>query len=89
MSAPSHITNYDLFLELYDCIRNSSNIKEVLKEHGGSNFYIPSYKTTERNNDIIEAYKEGMSIKQLRREYDLSETQIYTITKEVREPSLF
>ena len=86
----SAVTNYDLFEELFNFINNPANdLSATIKEFGGSNFYIPSYKTTFRNNKIIEQYKQGTSVKDLTREHDLSEAQIYAITKNVREPSLF
>ena len=88
------ITNYDLFEQLYNFINNPDNdIKATIKEYGGASFYIPSHKTTIRNDEIIEQYKQGLGetglVKKLAREHDLSEAQIYAITKETREPSLF
>ncbi|WP_455756491.1 Mor transcription activator family protein [Sulfurimonas sp.] len=90
----SAITNYDLFEELYAFIENPNNdINATIKEFGGSSFYIPSYKTTIRNDEIIEKYKQNLGqtgyVKKLAREYDLSEAQVYAITKDVREPGLF
>ena len=88
------ITNFDLFKEFFDFVRNPDNdINATIKEYGGSSFYIPSHKTTFRNNEIIEKYKQDAGkvglVKELAREYDLTERQIYDITKECRTPSLF
>lgn len=84
------VTSYDMFEEFFDFIKLPTTDKEAtIKEFGGSNFYIPSYKTTMRNEKIIEKYKSGTSVKILSREYDLTERQIYDITKELRTPSLF
>jgi Mor family transcriptional regulator len=89
------LTNLDFFQELYEYIkRDDVTLNDTLKEFGGSNYYIPSYKTVARNDEIIAEYKEhygtmGLA-KKLAKKYDLSEAQIYLITKEVREsPSLF
>lgn len=88
------INNYDLLEDLFDFIKDpNTTIKDVLKEHGGSSFYVPSYKTCARNEDIIKEYKERLGefdlVKNLSKEFDLSTAQIYSITKEVREPTLF
>lgn len=84
------VTNFDLFKELYNFVVNPDNdLNATIKEFGGSSIYIPSHKTTFRNNEIIEQYKQGISVKKLARAFDLSEPQIYAITKEAREPSLF
>lgn len=84
------VTHLDLFKELFEFIANPENdLQATIKEFGGSSYYIPSHKTTFRNNEIIEKYIQKTSVKTLAREYDLSEAQVYAITKEVREPSLF
>lgn len=88
------ITNYDLFEDLFNFIKNPNiTIADVIKEHGGSSLYIPSYKTTLRNDEIIKEYKkrhgERRLTKKLAKDYDLSEAQILLITKPLREPSLF
>lgn len=86
------ITNFDLFEEFFEYIKRPDiSINDAIKEYGGSSFYIPSYKTTLRNNDIIKYYQEHYGevgvVKYLAKEYDLTERQIYDITKEVRETS--
>jgi Mor family transcriptional regulator len=88
------ITNYDLFEDLFNFIKKADcTIADVIKEHGGSSLYIPSYKTTLRNEEIIKEYKkrhgERRLAKKLAKDYDLSEAQILLITKPLREPSLF
>lgn len=86
----STVSNFELFEELYNFILNPKHdLNDTLKEFGGSCFYVPSHKTTFRNQELIDAYKEGKSVKELSREYDLSEARVYAITKEIREPSLF
>jgi len=88
------VTNFDLFKEFYDFATDPQHtMNDVIKEFGGSSFYIPSAKTTIRNDEILTDYKNNLGkrgiIKELSRKYDLSEAQVYAITKEVREPSLF
>ena len=89
------LTNLDLFEELFEFIKQDGiTLNETLKEFGGSSYYIPSYKTIARNDEIIAEYRKGYGAmglaKKLARKYELSEAQIYAITKEVREPeSLF
>jgi Mor family transcriptional regulator len=90
MSAP--LTNLDLFEELFSFIKQN-DLNATIKEYGGSNFYIPSYKTTLRNDEIIRYYRANYGqiglVKRLAKQYDLTERQIYDITREVREtPSL-
>ena len=88
------VTNYDLFEDLFNFIKNPNvDISDVIKEHGGSSLYIPSYKTTFRNDEICEEYKkrqgEKRLSKKLAKQYGLSEAQILLITKPLREPTLF
>ena len=88
------VTNYDLFEDLFHFIKQPDvEISDVIKEHGGSSLYIPSYKTTFRNNEICEEYKERLGekklVKKLSKKYELSEAQILLITKPLREPTLF
>ena len=88
------VTNYDLFEDLFHFIKNPDvDISDVIKEHGGSSLYISSYKTTFRNNEICEEYKERLGekrlVKKLSKKYELSEAQILLITKPLREPTLF
>lgn len=86
------LTNLDLFEELFSFIKQN-DLNATIKEYGGSNFYIPSYKTTLRNDEIIKYYRANYGqiglVKRLAKQYDLTERQIYDITREVREtPSL-
>lgn len=88
------LTNFDLFEEFYEFTTNPEHsIEDVIKHFGGSSFYIPSAKTTIRNNEIHAYYKDNIGkrglIKEIARKFDLSEAQVYAITKDVREPSLF
>lgn len=82
------VTNFDLFEEFFHFIKNGATMEEVLEEYGGSDFYIPSYKTTFRNEEICKAYKERLGEKnliyKLAKENSLSKSQIYEITKHLR-----
>lgn len=84
------ITNLDLVEELVSFVKEPTNdLKEVLKEYGGSTFYIPSYKTIYRNEQILKDYEEHQYktgiYKELSRKYEISERQIQTITKPIRD----
>ena len=46
------MSNEDLFAYLYAKIKESTDIKDILKEFGGGLIYIPSYKSTKRDEDI-------------------------------------
>lgn len=86
------ITNLDIIEEMVNFIKQPNNDMEAfIKEYGGSNLYIPSYKTTMRNEKIIAEYKKRMGefqlVKKLAKENQLTERQIYDITKECRETS--
>lgn len=83
------ITNYDLFEELFYFIKNPDNtIEDTIKEHGGTSYYIPSHKTTNRNIEICKEYTKRLGekrlSKKLAKDYELSEAQILTITKHLR-----
>ena len=79
------VTNKEIFEEFYQQVKNSKNISEIVKSYGGSPIYVPSYKSTYRNDDILKSYKEGLSIRNLSKEFNLSEAQIYNLTLKVRE----
>lgn len=89
------VGNFELFEELFAFIKKDNvTLNDTIKEFGGSTYYIPSYKTTLRNDEILKEYKQNYGqtglIKSLARKHDLTERQIYDITKEVRvSPSLF
>lgn len=90
------VTTDELFREFVNFVKENP-IDEVYKQYGGSSLYIPSYKSICRDRDIKEDFKALMdegkkvstAVRELRRKYDLSDTAIYSITKELREPSLF
>ncbi|MGL4913192.1 MAG: Mor transcription activator family protein, partial [Romboutsia sp.] len=54
---------------------------------GGQNIYIPTVKTLEnniRNKEILSYYREGYSIKQLSKKYNLTTSSIRHIVKNPR-----
>lgn len=85
------ISNYEIFQETYKFIKDSESEKEVLKEFGGSSIYIPSFKSIYRNEEIREKYthmrNEGKTgiVKKLAYEYNLTESQIFRLTKMIRD----
>ena len=76
------VTNLELFEELYNMIQSGATIEEVLEEWGGSSIYIPSMKSTFRNELILRDYKGGMQLRELAKKYSLSLSQIYHLTKD-------
>ena len=91
------INNFDLFVEFYNCVKESESMADVLKEYGGANIYVPSYKSTFRNRDIIKDYEEGVAagkqstviIREIATKHGLSYNSISSIVKENRQPGLF
>jgi Mor family transcriptional regulator len=91
------VDNIDIFTDFFEKIQNGCTMSDVLKEYGGSNIYIPSYKTVMRDDEIREEFLQrvgrGQSvssiIKDLSREHQLSNSRVYSITEDLREPSLF
>jgi len=79
------VTNLELFEELYKMIQSGATITEVLEEWGGSSIYIPSMKSTFRNELILRDYKGGMQLRELAKKYSLSLSQIYHLTKDERD----
>ncbi|WP_300827073.1 Mor transcription activator family protein [Helicobacter sp. UBA3407] len=91
------LSNSDIFFHLYERIKGGATQKEILKDFGGANLYIPSYKSVQRDADIWEDYQ-ALTKKQLpkkhimfhlQQKYDLSEQHLYKILKDKREPRLF
>lgn len=84
------VSNYDLFEDFYNFVADGASIKEAVKEYGGSSMYIPSFKTAFRDDEIRDKYTELQEqgatriVRTLSREYELSEVQIYAITKDLR-----
>ncbi|HJF83057.1 Mor transcription activator family protein [Helicobacter pullorum] len=87
---------FEYFLEF---VKNNDK-REILKEFGGANIYIPSYKTLLRDEELKQDFKsliiQGLTTKkaslECARKYDLSLNAVYMITKSIRvanQPSLF
>ena len=87
------LDSLDFVEEIFDFIKKEdTTMADFLKEHGGLNIYIPSYKKVYRDAEIIKEYTKNptkLTIRKLARDHGLSEQQIYKITKSVREPTLF
>ena len=77
------ISSLELFEELYRDCRELS-IEEVIKKHGGGTVYIPSYKSTHRDEDLWRRYQEGASIAELKREFGLSESTVREIIRKMK-----
>lgn len=92
--------NNDLFFDFYNKVKDSKDVNEIIKEFGGGNIYIPSYKTTFRNDDMLNEYNEllalgksqSVAIRELSINHNLSQSMVQKIireTKEAKEPTLF
>lgn len=75
------ITTLEQFKELLQ-FAEGKDIKEVLKEWGGSSLYIPSYKSTFRDDDIREEFKSGTNIGEICRKYSVSRKQLDRIVNQ-------
>ena len=76
----ANISDDKLFLLL--SILGEEKALALCAEFGGSSIYIPKQETLNRelrNKDILEDYKNGVSLHQLRKKYRLSETTLRTI----------
>ena len=76
----ANISDDKLFLLL--SILGKEKALALCAEFGGSSIYIPKQETLNRelrNKEIIEEYKNGVSLHQLRKKYQLSETTLRTI----------
>ncbi|WP_257398784.1 Mor transcription activator family protein [Campylobacter lari] len=93
------LSNSEYFDYFIDFVKNNDK-REILKEFGGGNIYIPSYKTLMRDEELKQDFKilikQGLTTKnasvECAKKYDLSLNAVYLITKELREnlePSLF
>ena len=85
------LSNNDYFEYFIDFVKNNDK-REILKEFGGANIYIPSYKTLLRDEELQEDFKtlikQGLTTKnaslKCAKKYDLSLNAVYLITKELR-----
>ncbi len=77
------VSSYEIFEEFYKQCRQKS-IEEIIREFGGGEIYIPSYKSTHRDLDIYKRFKEGASVRELAKEYDLSVSRVRSILREQR-----
>ncbi|EAM0806028.1 DNA-binding protein, partial [Campylobacter coli] len=50
------LSNNDYFEYFIDFVKNNDK-REILKEFGGANIYIPSYKTLLRDEELKEDFK--------------------------------
>lgn len=76
----ANVSDDKLFLLL--SILGEEKALALCAEFGGSSIYIPKQETLNRelrNKDILEDYKNGVSLHQLRKKYKLSETTLRTI----------
>ena len=86
------INSFDIFAEFYNRVKESESMADIIKEYGGANIYVPSYKGTFRNYDILKEYEEGIKlgksspvvIRELAAKHSLSYNSVCAIIKEIR-----
>jgi len=81
------LNSLDLVEQLYKDAKDM-DFPTWLEEHGGGHVYIPMYKSTYRDEDIMKDFNDGMKRLEIRKKYDLSESRVNEIIKEAREPKL-
>jgi len=74
------LSNKDIFEYFIEYVKKHT-IEEIIEEFGGGNIYIPSYKSTFRDAQIFKLYKQGVSVKELKKQFNLSESRIRSIVK--------
>jgi len=70
--------------ELVQLIQSGANLEEICRNFGGTNLYIPSWKTTCRNEIIQKENSTGVSTRKLAIKYSLTEKRVYDIIKQGR-----
>ena len=70
--------------EFVQLIKGGADLEEICRSFGGTNLYIPSWKTTCRNQILKEEYLKGVSPRSLAIKYCLTEKRIYDIIKETK-----
>ena len=86
------INSFDIFAEFYNRVKESEGMADIIKEYGGANIYVPSYKGTFRNYDILKEYEEGIKlgksspvvIREIAAKHSLSYNSVCAIIKEIR-----
>lgn len=86
------INSFDIFAEFYNRVKESESMADIIKEYGGANIYVPSYKGTFRNYDILKEYEEGIKlgksspvvIREIAAKHSLSYNSVCAIIKEIR-----
>ena len=78
------VNNKEIFEEFYRFCKEHS-IEEVIKEYGGGEIYVPSYKSTHRDEEIYKRYKSGESLRVLAREYNLSISRVRAIIRRYKQ----
>jgi len=74
------VSNREIFEEFYRFCKEHS-LEDVIKEYGGGEIYVPSYKNTHRDRDIYNLYKEGKRVRDIAREYSLSISRVRSIIR--------
>lgn len=70
----------DMFEYFVEYVK-SNTLENIIKEWGGGNIYIPSFKSTYRDKHILNLYKQGTHIKDIAKEFNLSISRVRGIIK--------
>ena len=79
------VDSYEIFEEFFRRVKAAEDIEEVIREYGGSSIYVPSYKNTHRNERIYKMWLDGVDIRTICREFELSESRVRGIIKDMRQ----
>lgn len=70
----------DMFEYFIEYVKKNP-IEDIIKEWGGGNIYIPSFKSTYRDTAILNLYNQGTHIKDIAKEFNLSISRVRAIIK--------
>lgn len=70
----------DMFEYFVEYVK-SNTLENIIKEWGGGNIYIPSFKSTYRDKHILNLYKQGTHIEDIAKEFNLSISRVRGIIK--------
>lgn len=84
------ITTLELLEAFVDfCKDPEHTLRDVVEHYSSAQIVVPSFKRTYRNEEIVEKFRKGASVRELADEYQLCVRTIYEITYEDRNPTLF
>lgn len=76
-----YMNNLEMFKYFIDYVKNHS-LEDIIKEWGGGYIYVPSYKNTYRDKQILNLYTQGKHTKDIAKEMNLSISRVRAIIRE-------